>query len=105
MSELLRGATSECKLRGCQLNVVASEATLMNDTLQDYLERGEKAGVIDFALRIVRTPQGELDFYIHPAGRDGETADFTVYRGSVVRLTDGAGSPRRRGIAVPLVGS
>jgi hypothetical protein len=77
----------------------------MNDTLQDYLERGEKAGVIDFALRIVRTPQGELDFYIHPAGRDGETADFTVYRGSVVRLTDGAGSPRRRGIAVPLVGS
>jgi len=68
-----------------------------DDTLQEFLERGESAGIIDFALRIMRTPQGDLDFYIHPSQRDGETADFTVSGGCVSRLKVGAGSSRPGG--------
>lgn len=73
------------------------------DTLQEYFESGEAAGVIDYALRIVRAPNGQLDFYIHPQDKNGETADFTVNGGFVNRLTVGAGSSRPT--MTPLVGS
>jgi len=67
----------------------------MSDTFQEYLERAEKAGVIDLSLRIIRTPEGALDFYIHHTGRDGETGDFTVNGGFVRKLDVGAGSSRQ----------
>lgn len=72
------------------------------DTLQEYFERGEKAGVIDYSLRMVRSPEGKLDFYIHPHNQDGETADFSVSGAFVRRLTCGAGSSRQ---LVGIVGS
>ena len=78
------------------------------DIFQEYLERAEKAGVVDFAVRIVRSPEGLLDFYIHPHGRDGETGDFTVAGGFVTQIRDrkgtrlGAGSSRS---AIELLGS
>lgn len=72
-------------------------------TFQEYLERSEQAGAIDFALRIARTPDGKLDFYIRPQGRDGETGDFTVSGAFVTKLDVGAGSKRDHG--APLVGS
>jgi len=75
----------------------------MDDTFQEYLERGAQAGAIDFALRIMRTPDGKLDFYIHPHGKDGETADFTVSGAFVSKLSVGAGSKREHG--APLIGS
>lgn len=70
--------------------------------MQEYLERAEQCGVIDFHLRIVRTPEGFLDFCIHPQDRDGETGDFTV-SGAFVRKIITAGSSRP--IGKPLLGS
>jgi hypothetical protein len=75
----------------------------MADTFEEYLERAENYGVIDFSLRIVRTPQGQLDFYIHPANVSGETGDFAVNGAFVTRLNVGAGSSRKMGS--PLLGS
>ena len=75
----------------------------MADTFEEYLERGEQAGVIDFHLRIARTPEGKLDFYIHPQGKDGETGDFTVSAAFVSKLDCGAGSSRTT--SPPLSGS
>lgn len=74
----------------------------MADTFQEYLERAERGGVVDFSLRIIRTPGGLLDFYIHPAGNDGETADFNVSGGFTHKLNCGAGSSRS---VITLVGS
>lgn len=74
----------------------------MTDTFQEYLERAERGGVIDFSLRITRTPEGLLDFYIHPTGRDGETADFNVSGGFTHKLNCCAGSSRP---VITLVGS
>lgn len=74
-----------------------------DDTFQEYLERAEANGVIDFHVRIVRSPQGKLDFYIHPQGKDGETGDFTVAAAFVTKLDVGAGSSRP--LSTPLLGS
>lgn len=73
------------------------------DTLQDYFERAEVSEIIDFHLRIIRSPEGKLDFYLHPQNRDGETGDFTVSGGFVSKLNVGAGSSRA--MAKPLIGS
>lgn len=75
-----------------------------SDTFQEYLERGEKAGAIDYDLRIMRTPEGKLDFYIHPANRDGETGDFTVSGGFVSKL-DGIAAGSSRPSGKPMLGS
>ena len=75
---------------------------MTEDTLFDYLTRAEKDGVIDFAVRIVRSPEGALDFYIHPEGNHGETADFTVNGCFVSKLDVCAGSSRKM---IKLVGS
>lgn len=74
----------------------------MEDTIFDYFTRAEKNGVIDFSLRIVLSPEGALDFYIYPTGKDGETGDFTVNGAFVSKLDVGAGSSRRM---IKLVGS
>lgn len=76
---------------------------MTDDTFQEYLERAEKAGVIDFHMRIVRTPEGKLDFYIHPQNVSGETGDFTVSAAFVSKLDVGAGSSRPT--STPLIGS
>lgn len=73
------------------------------DTFEDYLVRAESAGAIDFHLRVMRTPEGSLDFYIHPQDKDGETGDFKVSGAFVVKLENGAGSSRPS--SPPLVGS
>src|SRR5262249_18501762 len=81
------------------------EATTMDDTLEDYLMRAEAAGAIDFHLRIVRSPQGKLDFYIHPQDRDGETGDFSVSGGFVTKVPDNLAAGSSRKMAKPLLGS
>jgi|GEM_PF-3216521 len=63
-------------------------------TFEEYLASAEAEGVVDFHIRIVRTPEGLLDFYIHPQDRDGDTGDFAVAGGVVRRLVHGAGSSR-----------
>lgn len=75
------------------------------DTFEEYLERAEKAGAIDFHLRIMRTPQGKLDFYIHPQGRNGETGDFTVSAAFVSKIKNHVAAGSSRPIEEPLHGS
>ena len=75
------------------------------DTFQEYLERAEKAGAIDFHLRIMRTPEGKLDFYIHPQGRDGETGDVTVSAAFVSKIKNRVAAGSSRPIEPPLLGS
>lgn len=54
-------------------------------TLQQYLEQNVAHGVIDFDLRAnVDADTGEVTFYIHPEGKDGETLDW-VTEGNQVR--------------------
>ncbi|MCK9994271.1 MAG: hypothetical protein Dbin4_02791 [Alphaproteobacteria bacterium] len=69
----------------------------VRDTLEAYFERAEMQGVIDFHLRIMRTPEGKLDFYIHPQNQNGETGDFTVSGTSVEKIKNNvaAGSSRQ----------
>lgn len=74
-------------------------------TLQDYFERSEKSGCIDFSLRIVRTKDGLLDFYIHPSGMDGETGDFHVSGAFVTNVPDGLGAGSDRPVVPGLSGS
>lgn len=47
-------------------------------TLNDYLRLSYKAGIIDHSLRVSSDDKGNLSFYIHPDGKDGETADFVL---------------------------
>jgi len=47
-------------------------------TLETYLVDAEHKGVIDHRLRIQRGRVGEVRFYIHPDGVDGDTLDFEV---------------------------
>lgn len=75
------------------------------DTIQEYLERAETAGVIDFHLRTVRTPEGKLDFYIHPQGHDGETGDFTVSGSFVSKIKGNVAAGSSRPMGKPLLGS
>ena len=65
-----------------------------DDTFDDYLERAKSKNVIDFHLRVMHSPEGALDFYIHPEGMNGETASFTVHGAFVTRLGVAAGSSR-----------
>ena len=76
---------------------------MADDTIQEYLERAIAKGVIDFHVRAVHSPEGLLDFYIHPQNTNGETGDFHVSGAFVTKLTVGAGSSRPT--MAPLVGS
>ena len=62
-------------------------------------------GVIDFHLRIVKSPEGLLDFYIHPENKDGETGDFHVSGGFVTRVPGGLCAGSSRQVSSPLVSS
>jgi len=73
-------------------------------TFQEYLERSDAKGVIDFSLRILRTPEGLLYFYIHPANLDGETGGFSVSGGFVCKIHDNLAAGSSRSV-IRLVGS
>jgi hypothetical protein len=53
-------------------------------TLESYLVDAFKRQVIDHAVR-ARTFNGETEFYIHPAGKDGDTPTFRVIGNRLVR--------------------
>lgn len=60
----------------------------MNMTLEDYFryefESDPKLPKIDFVLRINPTDKG-VDFYIHPANRDGNTTPSLTLVGNNVK--------------------
>jgi hypothetical protein len=47
-------------------------------TLETYLTMNYDRDVIDHTLRCVKGPNGEVEFYIHPADVSGDTLDFRV---------------------------
>lgn len=53
----------------------------INPHLSDYLAENVKAGVIDFRLRAQIDTEGNVEFYIHPLGKDGATADYLAAPG------------------------
>jgi hypothetical protein len=63
-------------------------------TFDQYLRENMDQGHIDLSLRVVSGPNGEVDFYIHPANASGETLDMTVSGNDLARIPDnhGAGS-------------
>lgn len=50
----------------------------MKPTFEQYLSQSFAAGIIDHSLRVSSDDKGNLSFYIHPDGKDGETADFVL---------------------------
>lgn len=67
---------------------------LERPTLEKYLQQNLDNDVIDHSIRCVRGPNGEVDFYIHPSGVDGETLNLTVKGNDLTIIPDnhGAGS-------------
>lgn len=49
------------------------------ETLHSYLTRYLEADIIDFSIRAEDKGNGEIQFYIHPDGRDGDTLDFCLW--------------------------
>ena len=47
-------------------------------TLEQYLRESYEAGAIDHAIRCEVREGGQVKFYIHPEGADGDTLDFVV---------------------------
>jgi hypothetical protein len=47
-------------------------------TLEQYLSGSIDAGAIDHSIRTMKGADGVVKFYIHPAGRSGDTLDFEV---------------------------
>lgn len=52
-------------------------------TFEDYLKEANKHGIIDFHLRADQVGGGRGTIYIHPAGKNGRTADLVVVDDSV----------------------
>lgn len=75
------------------------------DTFQVFLERAEANGVTAFNLCIVRAPEGQLDFYIHPDSKDGETGNYTVNGAFVNQIHDNLAAGSSRKVMKPLLGS
>lgn len=52
-------------------------------TFEDYLRanlgRSDPFVVFDHSLRAQFEPDGSVSFYVHPAGRDGDTPTFVVH--------------------------
>lgn len=66
-----------------------------NQTLEKYLVDAAASGAIDHTLRAHVFPNGTVKFYIHPAGRDGQTLDFVV-GGNGLSCTNVSGEPAPR---------
>ncbi|MFP5515469.1 MAG: hypothetical protein ACLGJC_20585 [Alphaproteobacteria bacterium] len=47
-------------------------------TLEQFLRDAAATGAIDLRLRVTVTDGQPVTFYVHPLGRDGDTADFAV---------------------------
>ena len=50
----------------------------MERTFETYLREALANGIIDFRIRASLAADGRVVFYIHPDGKDGETADYEV---------------------------
>lgn len=62
-------------------------------TFEDYLRFEGERGAIDFALRFsfgVMPAVGGLEFYVHPANRDGATLSFMVHGNRLSLVRNGA---------------
>lgn len=63
-------------------------------TLERYFHENMDRDVVDFAVRARHYGNGQIGFYIHPDGRDGETLDFYVAGNELLNAvpdTDGFG--------------
>ncbi len=47
-------------------------------TIEQYLRDCLKQNIIYFSIRATEDDTGMIRFYIHPAGKDGDTLDFSV---------------------------
>ena len=53
-------------------------------TFYDYLEKNWDNATIDHSLRVVRCSGGEIEFYIHPDGKNGDTPSFVVNKKTII---------------------
>lgn len=69
-------------------------------TLEQYLRDAAQNGAIDHTLRVIAVGNvvSAVKFYIHPAGRDGQTVEFVVGANQLM-CTSVDGTP------VPAIGS
>lgn len=58
--------------------------TLQEYFFWEYYSGGPDSPKIDYALRASVQPTGEVDLYIHPAGRDGSTTPTLKVQGNSV---------------------
>jgi hypothetical protein len=54
-------------------------------TLERYLRKAIIEGKIDHAIRASISAKGNVVFYLHPQGKDGDTLDFRVEGNTVLR--------------------
>lgn len=47
-------------------------------TIESYLTENYEKKIIDHSLRVMIDNRGEVTFYIHPTGQNGDTLDFHV---------------------------
>jgi hypothetical protein len=55
-------------------------------TLEKYLKDALAMGIIDHKLRARINEDGDVMFYIHPDGKDGDTQDYMVEFNELVTL-------------------
>lgn len=58
----------------------------MTKSLHDYLSDADSNGTLDHSMRATKGADGQIRFYIHPAGRDGETLDFELVGSQVLPI-------------------
>jgi hypothetical protein len=56
-----------------------------DNTLESYLRKYIKSGIIDFSVRASLDNNDKVCFYIHSANTDSETADFVVNEDKAIR--------------------
>ena len=61
-----------------QDNLRRKRAAMPETTLEAYLRDANSKGIIDHSIRAMVHANGEIVFYIHPTGKDGDTKDFAV---------------------------
>ena len=67
--------------------------TEKSESLKAYFLNADSHGIIDHAIRAtVNRVSGQVEFYIHPDGKDGETMDFICVDGNTLVLKFGCAS-------------
>lgn len=51
---------------------------IISAELNQYLKKELAEGKIDFEIRVTLNDRSDPEFYIHPIGKDGATADFVI---------------------------